>query len=172
MSVKRSLQNTLVFTLGAAWGAGMMALLDPGRGAWRRSWVRDKFARFGHWAGDRANKRIRDLNYRARGSVAEIRSSIRERGSVITDEVLEERVRAQIGHVLSHPAAIDVEAHEGHVRLSGPILRGELEKVKHRLDETRGVRDYDLALTEHETDDNVPGLQGTSRWQRKRARRA
>jgi hypothetical protein len=163
----RNARESLWFLLGCGWGAGMMYLLDPQRGRTRRALVRDKFVRFGYWLGDRADKRIRDLQYRAQGSVAEIRSSMHERQAGIADRVLEERVRAQVGHVVSHPGSIEVRAENGHVILTGPVLRGEVEKVRERLEETRGVRDYDIQLSEHDSSENVPGLQGESRWQRK-----
>jgi hypothetical protein len=155
------------FFTGALLGAGILYLMDPDRGERRRALVRDKFVRFGNDARWYANKQMRNANNHVRGTVAEYYSRWRDSRGEVSDEVLEERVRAQIGHVVSHPGSLDVVATGGHVTIAGPVLRGESEKLRERLDVTRGVRDYDLRVEEHDSAENVPGLQGESRFQRK-----
>jgi len=85
----------------------------------------------------------------------------------VEDDRLVQRVRAQIGHVLSHPGALFVEARDGIVTVSGPVLAGEAEKLRQRLNETRGVRHSRVAVTEEQNPEHVPGLQGTSRGSRR-----
>lgn len=159
--------RNLDFLTGALVGAGIMYLIDPDRGERRRALVRDKFVRFGHDARWYASKQMRNANNHVRGTVAEYYARWRDSRAQIPDEVLEERVRAQIGHVVSHPGALDVVATGGHVTIAGPVLRGETEKLRERLDVTRGVHDYDLRVDEHDESENIPGLQGESRFQRK-----
>jgi len=156
------MERSLNILAGAAIGAGLLYLLDPDRGERRRALVRDKFVGFGNGARWWASKQIRNANNHARGTVAEYYARWRDSRAQFSDEVLEERVKAQIGHVLSHPGALDVVATGGHVTIAGPVLRGETEKLRERLDVTRGVREYDLRVEEHDSAENVPGLQGES----------
>ncbi|HYH00964.1 MAG TPA: relaxase/mobilization nuclease domain-containing protein [Terriglobales bacterium] len=50
---------------------------------------------------------------------------------------LEERVRAQVGHVVQH-FKLAVEARDGHVTVTGEVLPGEKQKIADRLREIRG----------------------------------
>ena len=101
-------QNWLMFTSGAAVGAGVMALLDPGRGAYRRALIRDQIFRASHKTADGLDALSRDVGNRARGAVAEARNTMRP--DHVDARKLEERVRAELGRVVSHPRAIDVMA--------------------------------------------------------------
>jgi osmotically-inducible protein OsmY len=56
------------------------------------------------------------------------------------NDVLAQRVRARIGHVVSHPHAITVKAHKGVVTLEGPILEHEVERLLETVRSVRGVR--------------------------------
>jgi osmotically-inducible protein OsmY len=147
-----------------------MYLLDPRGGGRRRALLRDQMIKGGRRLGMIADKRSRDLANRLRGAVAEGRASMRDRD--ISDDVLAERVRAQLGHVLSHPGGIEILAENGSVIIRGPVLLGELEKVREKLSRTRGVRSFDLELREvsRSEAESIPELQGTSRWQRKTGR--
>jgi hypothetical protein len=158
------LRDTGVLLLGAGIGAGMMFLLDPRGGAYRRSIVRDKFLTFGRTAVDRADKRSRDLMHRMRGQQYELT----HRNEQVDDETLRERVLAQLGHVVSHPGSLQVEIREGCVFVNGPVLAGERSQIEERLSKTRGVQRFDISrLEEHNSAENIPGLQGQSRGKRK-----
>jgi hypothetical protein len=65
------MKRNATLAAGMAVGAGIMYLLDPDRGTRRRALVRDKVVRTGRKMSEAADKRIRDLNNRARGAVAE-----------------------------------------------------------------------------------------------------
>jgi hypothetical protein len=143
-----------------------MYLLDPRGGRRRRALIRDKFLRGSRLARMYGGKLGRHAAREARGEFEERKARLRERGALIPDDVLVERVRAQIGHVASHPGSIDVIARNGAVTLRGPALRGEIDKICNRLDETRGVREYNIELREYDSAENIPGLQGVSRSQR------
>lgn len=74
---------------------------------------------------------------------------------------LAERVRAELGRVVSHPRAIDVSMlHEGCVRLSGPILSSEADTLLAAIARVRGVATVEDDLERHDTPEGVPPLQG------------
>jgi len=137
-----------------------MYFLDPGRGARRRSLVRDRVVHAGHVAGDAVGTTGRDLGNRVRGLVAEARSRVRT--DTPADEVLVGRVRSELGRVVSHPGAITVTAEQGRVTLSGPVLAREVNALLRRVSRVRGVRDVENRLEVHETPGDVPALQGGS----------
>ena len=161
---RNRLGDSAIFLAGCGVGAFTMYLLDPGRGAWRRSHIRDKFIRAGKTIADRADKQSRNLANHVRGTVYEIRAKFRQER--VPNEVLIERVRAQLGHAVSHPGSLEVRAEDGCVVVTGPVLRGERKKIEDRLRDTRGICDFDLQVMEHESREGVPGLQGESRWER------
>lgn len=143
---------------GIGIGAALMYFLDTDRGARRRSLVADKLVRTGHLAGDALGTTARDLGNRAQGVAAIARSRVR--GDEADDRVIEERVRAELGRVVSHPSAIVASAAQGLVTLSGPVLAREVDDLLARVRRVRGVRDVENRLEPHESAANVPGLQG------------
>jgi len=168
--IRDSLSHAVSLVAGAALGAGVMYLLDPDRGTRRRALLRDKAVRGANDLAFYGNQRLRDLGNNLYGSVAEVRSKLRDRMRPIPDEILEERVRAQVGHVVSHPGALEIVVQDGVAYISGPVLGDEVEKINDRLGATRGLRNWKLYVDAHSGDDNIPGLQGKSRFQIKRER--
>lgn len=160
------LRDTGVMLLGAGMGAGLMFLLDPQAGVRRRAMLRDQAVSFAKDAGFKANKRRQDFANRVRGQLVEWRQKVAE--GPIENAILEQRARAQVGHVVSHPGTLEFEARDGVVIIAGPVLRGERERIEQRLRKTRGVRSWDLSgIEEHETAENIPGLQRESHHQRR-----
>lgn len=145
----------------AAVGAGTMYLLDPNRGARRRALVRDKLTRTAHVTGEALETTARDAANRAQGVAAEIQGRVRR--ETVDDIRLAARVRSELGRVTSHPRAITVSATAGRVRLSGPILSAEAERVLAAVRRVRGVSEIEDGLERHETGDNIPALQGGAR---------
>jgi uncharacterized membrane protein len=139
-------------------GVGLMYLFDPERGRRRRALVRDKFARGLDTAKDAAGVTGRDLRNRARGVVAQARA-LTDREPV-SDEVLTERVRSQLGRVVSHPGAIEVTVTRGVVTLTGPVLSREVDDLLSSVSKVRGVEDVENRLEVHDRSGAVPGLQG------------
>jgi uncharacterized membrane protein len=149
--VKRAIQRRTapprrlpVAAAAAAVGAGIMYLVDPDRGARRRALVRDKSVHSARRLGSLIDKASRDLTYRTRGLVAEARSLGDDHPS---DERLRERVRAELGRVVSHPHSIHVEASEGVVSLQGPIPASEVRGLVTRVRRVPGVRGIEDHLT-------------------------
>jgi uncharacterized membrane protein len=76
--------------------------------------------------------------------------------------VLVERVRAQLGRIVSHPHAVSVMARDGVVTLRGPILQHEVKPLTTAIERMADVRDVVNELEEHKEPGNVPSLQGGS----------
>ncbi len=136
------------FMVGAGVGAGLMALLDPSRGAARRSFLRDKVFRAVHIGQREMRKLMKEIANEVRGSIAEQRARMRE--GDIADVRLLARVRAQIGHVVENFGALELTARDGHVTVWGPVLMGEKQKIEERLRQTRGVKTCYVQVSEHE----------------------
>jgi osmotically-inducible protein OsmY len=126
-----------------------MYMLDPNTGRKRRALVRDTARSYWKDTGKAIGKTVRDTQNRARGVVAE--TSQRLRGSdVPADAVLESRVRAQIGHVISDAKAIGITAHRGRVTLSGPISANEEGKLLATVEAVPGVTEVVHHLEVHQ----------------------
>ncbi len=151
-----------VFLGGVGVGAGLMYLLDPDRGARRRSLLRDRAEHVITEERAVMEKGVRDLRGRARGLVARARAALR-RSQPVDDEVLLERVRSQLGRCASHPRAIEVEVSEGHVCLSGPIFTSELNAILRCVRRISGVRGVESQLDLHDSGEHVVALQGVPR---------
>jgi gas vesicle protein len=148
------------FVTGAAVGAGAMFLLDPDRGRRRRALVRDKTRRAARKTRDAIDARSRDVANRTLGAAAEVRSRIAgERAERVGDEVIVQRVRAALGRLVSHPRAIEVVAHDGRVRLSGPVLAEDVDELLTVVPSIRGVTGFDNQLEVHDSPGNTPALQ-------------
>lgn len=156
--IRKSGSTILPFISGMGLGAGIMYVLDPDRGNRRRAMAQQKLFRLVHLAGDALDKGVRDIEHRAEGLVHDARCLVTREH--IPDEVLEQRVRAKLGRVACHPGSIEVRAANGQVTLLGPVLRGEAEHISHAVRHVRGVRHVEGHLEEHDSSENIPGLQG------------
>jgi uncharacterized membrane protein len=103
----------------------------------------------------------RDLTNRARGLAAVARRPFN--GDLADDEIIVDRVRAELGRVVSHPGAIDVIVDDGVVTHSGAVLSDEAPSLLRSTWRVRGVEDVVDELDRHETADDVPALQGNAR---------
>jgi uncharacterized membrane protein len=151
---------------GVVAGAGAMYLLDPDRGARRRSLLRDQGIHVGHKLGDGLSATARDARNRTRGAAAELRA--RFRPDEANDEVLHDRVRSASGRVVSHPGAVSVTVTEGRVTLTGHVLADEVDALIDRVERVRGVTEVHNELQIHRTSDGVPDLQGPGRQREER----
>jgi len=150
--------HTMMTGLGL--GVGLMYFLDPDRGRRRRALVRDKGAYSVNTAANVIGTTRRDLAHRAAGAVARVRGLFRRHP--VDDDVLIERVRAQLGRAVSHPHAVHVDAFEGCVTLNGPVLEHEERRLLRAVRRVRGVCDVVNALDPHAEPGSVPSLQGGS----------
>jgi uncharacterized membrane protein len=140
-------------------GAGAMYLLDPDRGARRRSLLRDKGVHASHALREGLGTAARDVRNRSTGAAAAVSSRFRR--DEAGDEVVNERVRTALGRSVSHPGAINTAVYDGRVFLSGPVLASEVDGLLASVRAVRGVHDVENQLQVHERGDDVPGLQGS-----------
>ena len=142
-------------------GAGLMLLLDPSRGAYRRHMLRDKTLSGVRGAGEGLRTTGEHLRNVSRGLVAETRSRFRR--DQASDYKVGARVRAAMGRVVSHPSAIWVSVADGHVALCGDVLAHEADRLLAVAKGVRGVRSVHNQLRVHEERGSVQSLQGEGR---------
>ncbi len=142
---------------GMGLGAMLMYMFDPQRGRRRRSVTRDRMLSALRDGMRGLDVGRRDLGNRMRGQVAEMR--IRFNGEMVPDSVLEARVRSRIGRVVSHPRAVHVNAEDGVVHLTGPVLTYEVNDLLRTVSSVPGVKETTHQLDIHE-DADIPSLQG------------
>ena len=134
------IKHPLAVLGGLLAGIGFMVYLDSRGGGYRRSLLRGEFAR-GVFA-----RRPSDVPQRSADGMRQ----------------LHERIRAHLGHVVSHPRSVRVEIEGDAVCLRGHVLRSELdgliEEVR-RVAGTTAVRDE---LQPHDSPAGIPELQGRS----------
>lgn len=142
---------------GFGLGLGLMYLMDPERGRDRRARVRDRVARAAQAGGHTAAVAGRTLLDRAAGATAHLQSLS---GKTVDDDVLIERIRAQIDQAVSFPHAIEIDSTGGIVTLRGPIPQWETDTLLSTVQSIRGVREVVSELEQHKMTWNVPALRG------------
>jgi hypothetical protein len=105
----------LAMVVGAGVGAGLMYFYDPQMGRRRGALTRDRLISLGHHIDDAVDVTGRDLGNRAVSLWAEMRCCSCSNG--VSDAVAAERVRSQLGSLVSHPSAMEVRAEQRYVTL-------------------------------------------------------
>jgi hypothetical protein len=157
---------------GLGLGAGLMYFFDPRAGRSRRALLGDQLTGLLNDMSDAVCDGACDLGNRARGLAAEARALFG--GDEAPDQVIVERVRAELGRVVSHPRAIGVSADRGRVILSGPVLAPEVDRLLATVAAVRGVKGVGSRLDIREHAGDISALQGGNRrtgeqpelWQR------
>src|SRR5919106_2366151 len=149
-----------LFGIIAGTGLGSLAMyvFDPLAGKRRRAQARDQLIRLQTKAKEAAGVTARNLKNRTLGTLAEGRSALF--GETVDDAVLTERVRSKLGFLVRYPSHIDIQAGEGRVTLTGPVLADEVQQLIRGVAAVRGVRGVENRLDVHERADEVPGFQG------------
>jgi len=98
--------------------------------------------------------------HRARGVLATARKLFEH--EEVSDTVLIERVRAELGRAVSHPHALEAAADHGHITLSGPVLSEEVRLLLRSVRGVPGVKAVSDRLTVYEDAEaqHVSSLQG------------
>lgn len=153
------MKDLLHFTAGMGLGSALAFWLDPIRGHRRRTLVRDKGTHALHRFEEAAEVVSKDLGNRTRGLYAKTRYRLRREGTP-EDNVLVARIRAKMGRFVSHPRAVQVDAHDGVVTLRGPIFESEIRRLMAHIRTVKGVRRIENFLEGHRSDDGISSLQG------------
>jgi hypothetical protein len=146
--------------------AGMVTeyLMDPDRGRARRARLRDKSTHAMHGVNDSLSGMSHDMSNRGRGMAMSARYRITGRSA--DDSVLHDRIRAELGRMVSHPHAVQVRVDGGTVTLVGDVLADEEKQARHAVKRVPGVKKVDAQWTVHEEPGDVPTLQGKGRGKR------
>ncbi len=154
---------------GLALGALAMYIADPSQGRRRRALLQDKVSSVTNQTSHAVSQKLRDTRNRLSGLQAEASHLFSHReAKPIDDHVLEARVRSRLGRALSHRHQIDVSAHAGTVRLSGPVSADEMERLVELVEAIPGVEAVQHEL--HELHDQTGFM--SARSLRNKAQRA
>ena len=163
-------QNSAPSRLSAGWvlasvavGALAMYLADPDRGRRRRALVKDKMKSVAARSGKAFDVATRDLGNRANGWRAQARHMVGRDGKEVDDDMLVAHVRQKMGRATSHARALHVQAQQGVVSVSGPVLAHEAQDVLDAVRRVAGVREVVDELQPHDTAKNISSLQGSGR---------
>lgn len=155
----RGMNSGLALLGGVGFGAALMYMLDPDRGARRRALLRDKLVACTNQTEMYLGKFARDARNRAQGLAAETRSLFRAEG-VPGDETLVARVRSELGRHAVHDRALEISASAGRVTLRGPALASEVDEIVAAVESVRGVASLNNQLEIYESAGNISSLQG------------
>ncbi|VWB49745.1 BON domain-containing protein [Burkholderia latens] len=143
-SSNRSTNPLLNLAVAVACGAAAMYFFDPASGKRRRAYVRDKAAAGRHGVADYAATQAKRAADHARGAIAGLRADWLAGDA--NDAQVTERVRAALGHLVSHPRDVDVTVEHGNVRLSGQVEETERHAVVDGVAALHGVKAVEDAM--------------------------
>jgi len=151
-------QGNGLFLIGM--GAALMYFFDPQNGRRRRALARDRYAYTVRKIEEGKRVVMRDATQRASGLMAKTQRVVKRQGARPDDVVLEERVRAALGRIVSHPHAIETTAKDGTVTLGGAVLACEVDNLVACVEGVRGVRSVENRASVFDEPGNIPSLQG------------
>lgn len=155
MKIERSTE-VVALLAGLGIGAALMYLLDPDRGARRRSLLRDKAARASRVAGRGVVDRANDVRNRTQGQVAELRASFAN--DQLDDDQLVARVRAELGHRVDRARSIEIAAHDGAITIRGQVPPDGADDIVAAVRRVRGVKEVNNELEIRSAADTEPTL--------------
>ena len=159
--MKPKIENYILFLAGAGAGIGAAYFFDGRSGARRRAMVRDKVRRAGNQAIAHGSRTARDIGNRAKGFILETKGAIV--GEAPSDDVLEARVRARLGHLVANPSVILVSAERGRIAIRGPVLKKQLNDLIAEVHAVPGVAAVDNFLDIFDTPEEMLAAQETAR---------
>lgn len=142
-------------------GAAVEYVLDPDRGHARRARLRDKAVHAAVALNHGGRVLGRDMSGRGRGMAAGFRYLTASRHAA--DDVLHERVRAELGRYVSHPHSVGVDVEDAVVSLTGAVLAGEDRRACRAVRRVPGVRSVRADWRVHSAATGVSELQGNGR---------
>lgn len=136
-------------------GAGLMYVLDPQRGAARRKLALDKATSIVNRTGRTFRQVGRDVRNRATGYTHQARGMVETEDAVSAEQLLQ-RVRSEMGHVVSHAGAIQVMTdNHGRVTLHGRVLASEADKLATTVKGVAGVTEVINLLSVKNTEQEM-----------------
>lgn len=142
--------NLLLLLLSALGGAGIMYLTDPQTGKGRREMLREQMNKAANQANSRLQEMRKEAEDRAEAMMSEAQQRIDQLQDVVEDEVLEQRIRAELGHIINHPTnGITVTALNGRVMVRGNMYAYEVDPFIQAIQLIPGVREVVNELTTH-----------------------
>jgi hypothetical protein len=151
--MERDRDNQNALFVGAGLGAALMFILDPARGARRRALVRDKTVKALRQSSRAIHNRGENIGHRLTGAAHEWKA---KRLPPPSNDQLEERIRAELGHKVEHARAIIVAAEDGNVTLKGFALRDELEDILDTARHVNGVRKVRSEMQIKDSPEDIP----------------
>jgi osmotically-inducible protein OsmY len=136
----------LSVTTGAGLGAGFTYFCDPDRGHARRKKVSDRAASLIAQGERLVEHKGNSILHRAEGIFSQAQSLFHGQENV-SDEVLLERVRSRLGHIVQFPQSISTRVEKGIVRLTGTVARDEKKRILRAIREVPGVMKMEELLT-------------------------
>jgi len=132
-------EDLLALTAGVGVGAGLMYFCDPDRGRSRRSQLMGEATGILHRGEDNLEKRGKDLMNRVHGLAVRVAEEIAPEEEP-TDEVLTERIRSRMGHLVANPHEVQVHVESGVVTLEGKLAHSERRRLRHEVGAMPGVK--------------------------------
>lgn len=135
-----------VFKLAAAFAAGALAMyyFDPRIGRRRRAYVRGKGVTWRHRLEEAARARSTHPGDRLQGAAAHMRA--RTSPEPVDDDLLRDRIRSRLGHLVDRSGVVHVDVHDGHVVLSGSASAAEIDEMVQTVAAMHGVAGVDNRL--------------------------
>lgn len=159
-------QSRLAWMLGGlSLGAIAMYLADPERGPQRRAAARETLRDAVSSTGDVLDLARRDLGSRVQGLRAQADTTLSRSKEQLDDQLLKARVRQQIATTVTQPSAIEIEARQGCVTLSGRVPTNERQYLLDAVRRVDGVVQIEDFLTVQDQSTTYANRQGTSSYQ-------
>jgi gas vesicle protein len=136
-------------------GAAAMYFLDPTRGRTRRTRAVEQATSICRRTGQAAWQIGKDLRNRGMGYAHETRGYFEPEDAVSAEKLLH-RIRAEMGHVVSHAGAIQVMTdNHGRVTLHGKVLASEADRLISTIKGVTGVTELINLLSVKETEQQM-----------------
>lgn len=159
MKIQTTGRSLLWFCIGATGGFLLEYLLDPAQGKRRRSLIRDKGIKMRRETMIYGRRVRRNLRNRAQGVAVKF-SPLWKAKAPLSDDRLNCRIRSEFGRKINHARSVETNVEGGMVRLTGPILAKDVNRLLRVIKAIHGVKGIINELEVHKTPEKIPGLQG------------
>ncbi len=127
-----------------ALGAGAFWLLDPRLGRSRRAWLASKGTHLLNDAGRFFRQSGRYIGSRVSNRVTQAKAQYRNEPA--SDSKLQNRIRAELGHISADNSKVSVDVRDGWVSLGGIAPQSDVQSIANFVLGIRGVRGLDNGI--------------------------